>query len=118
MAVVAVMLASCNSPVNVLEKGIKDAKAATTMEELEKVNNQVAEKMKKFDETELKNDTAFQNRSIEYFGVIIQKSMELGGSNIVDFSEKDAEETTEMMDDAVDEFDDAMDEFDDAMDAD
>lgn len=64
IAIVAVMLASCNSPVKVLDKGIKDAKAATTMEELEKVNNQVAEKMKKFDEAEFKNDTAFQNRPI------------------------------------------------------
>ena len=118
IAIVAVMLASCNSPVKVLDKGIKDAKAATTMEELEKVNNQVAEKMKKFDEAEFKNDTAFQNRAIEYFGVIIQKNKELRGTSISDFLENYAEETTDTMDDMMDEFDDAMDELDDAMDVD
>ncbi len=118
IAVIAILLASCNSPVKVLEKGIKDAKAATTMEELEKVNEQVAEKMKKFDEAELKKDTAVQNRSFEYSFVLLQKSMELGGLNFGDFSIEDAEDAADRMEDAVDEFDDAMDEFDDAMDAD
>ena len=101
-----------------LEKGIKDAKAATTMEELEKVNEQVAEKMKKFDEAELRKDTAVQNRSFEYSFVLLQKSMELGGLNFGDFSIEDAEDAADRMEDAVDEFDDAMDEFDDALDAD
>lgn len=119
IAVVAILLASCNSPVKVLEKGIKDAKAATTMEELEKVNEQVAEKMKKFDEAELKNDTAVQNRTIEYSFVCLQKSMELGGFNFGDFSIvgaedaadriKDAEDAADMMEDAVDDFEDALD---------
>lgn len=121
IAVVAILLASCNSPVKVLEKGIKDAKAATTMEELEKVNEQVAEKMKKFDEAELKNDTAVQNRSIEYSFVCLQKSMELGGLNIGDFSIEDAEDAADRIkdaEDAADMMEDAVDDFEDALDAD
>ena len=122
IAVVAILLASCNSPVKVLEKGIKDAKAATTMEELEKVNEQVAEKMKKFDEAELKKDTAVQNRSFEYSFVLLQKSMELGGLNFGDFSIEDAEEVgdflTEEAEDTADMMEDAVDDFEDALDAD
>ena len=116
IAIFAVLLAACNSPVKVLEKGIKDAKAATTMEELEKVNEQVAEKMKKFDEAELKKDTAVQNRSLEYSFVLLQKSMELGGENI--FSGNYTEEMDDVIDDTMDELEELGDELDDAMDAD
>ena len=118
IAVVAILLASCNSPVKVVEKGIKDAKAATTMEELKKVNDQVAEKMKKFDldDEKFKNDTALQNRSLEYYFVVIQKSMELGGENI--FSGNYTEEMDDVIDDTMDELEELGDELEDAMDAD
>ena len=118
IAVVAILLASCNSPVKVVEKGIKDAKAATTMEELKKVNDQVAEKMKKFDldDEKFKNDTALQNRSLEYYFVVIQKSMDLGGENI--FSGNYTEEMDDVIDDTMDELEELGDELEDAMDAD